>query len=203
MFSEVEVAHYSSIFKESACKFVYIPLGIGRIKGTHPIGREGFILSVGRSNRDYKFLIESIADTDYQLIILSDTISSDISCSNIEIHNDIFIPKMFDYLNACKLVVIPLDNPKISAGQLFFLQAMQLGKPIIITESDSVSSYIKDGHNGLVIKKDKKMLLDAINRLYTDEHLYNELAANGQEDFNKFHSTDSMAKHIIQEIRKA
>lgn len=202
VFSEIEVKNYSNIFKRSANKFTYIPLGIDKINNLHPVKQTDFILAAGRSNRDFNFLIESLADTDYKILILSDIVNPDKSTSNIEIRNDIFTPEMFSYLKACKCVLIPLYDPKISAGQLFFLQAMQLGKPIIITESDSITTYIKDGHNGLIIKKEKEALLNSLNRLFSDIELYECLSTNGKNDYEKFYTMDCMAKNIIQYIKK-
>lgn len=199
-FSEIEIGYYSSIFKESAGKFTYVPLGIDQIKILHPVEKNGFVLAAGRSNRDFDFLIDALQDTDYKLMILSDIVDKDRSTANIEIRNDIFLPEMFSYLNACKCIVIPLNDPKISAGQMFFLQAMQLGKLIIITESDSITTYIKNGYNGLIIKKDKDALLNALHCLFSDNALYERLSENGKNDYWSLYSMDSMAKNILQQI---
>jgi glycosyltransferase involved in cell wall biosynthesis len=169
---------------------VYIPLGIEPVTGLTEdknLLQQHYILSVGRSNRDYDFLINTLQNTPYKVKILSDTVQQ-MSINNIEIHNDVFDKEMFHYMNNCFCVVIPLMNPKISSGQLVLLNAMQLGKPVIVTESEGISDYIVHKHNGLIIKKDKESLTAALQLLYSDKELYGTIVENGKSEYEKKYS---------------
>ena len=96
------------------------------------------------------------------------------------------------YLYNCKAVVIPLKDLNISSGQLVFIQAMQFGKPIIITDSGSTRSYLENNINAIILPNEKELWRNAIERLLSDKNLYLEMAAHNQ----KRAQTDlSIAKH--------
>jgi glycosyltransferase involved in cell wall biosynthesis len=187
VFSSNEVDYYSILFPLAKSKFTYIPLGIEKIKD---IGEEKrreektFILSTGKSNRDYDFLFEALTDTQYHVKIIANTVKRS-SFANIEIYNNVFDLDMLQYMNNCFCIVITLKNVNISSGQLVILQAMQLGKPIIVTESKGVSDYIIHGYNGLIIKKEKQYLLNALQQLYSDRELYEQLSCNAKIEYEK------------------
>ncbi|GHT27347.1 hypothetical protein FACS189432_03690 [Bacteroidia bacterium] len=188
VFSKQEVAYYAERFALNKSKFVYFPLGIDKITGltdNQALLEEQYILSVGRSNRDYDFLLEALKGSPYAVKILSNTLHKP-SLEKIEIYNNAFNGDYFNYLYNCFCVVIPLINPKISSGQLTILQAMQLGKPVIVTESEGISDYIIHGYNGLIIKKEKQALLVTLQRLYTDPELCKYLSINGKSESEKY-----------------
>lgn len=197
---EHELAYYQQCFSSCKDKFIALPLGISKIKDIGTVSESNFILAAGRSNRDYQFLVNAIKGTPYRLIIISDTLLKEYESDNIKILNDVYLPKMFDYLNAAKCVVIPLSDPNISSGQLFFLQSMQLGKPIIITESNALSGYIENGVNGLIIPKTKEALLGALDSVLSDSTLYEHLQANGKRMYEEQFSEVGMAKNIINKV---
>ena len=145
--------------------------------------KKNYLFSTGRSNRDYNFLIGSLKDTKYRLIIACDTLNCE-NTSNIEIRRDIFGKTMLRYMRNARAVVIALDNENIAAGQLVLLHAMNMGVPVIITRSHGVTDdYVIDGYNGLIIEKTKESLMDALEKIFSDEELYRNLCANGQTKF--------------------
>ena len=65
---------------------------------------------------------------------------------------DTFGEEYFKMLANCYCVVIPLKDKKISSGQLVLLQAMQFKKPIIITDTVTVKTYVKNlCHEGKIL----------------------------------------------------
>ena len=83
------------------------------------------------------------------------------------------------------MVVIPLADLNISSGQLMLLQAMQLGKPIIVTNNSTIYDYVEHGRTGLILANDKKLWLDAIAKLYNDHDFYDMLSQNEICSFKK------------------
>jgi glycosyltransferase involved in cell wall biosynthesis len=202
VFSANEVNYYAGLFSVDPSLFVYIPLGIEPVTDLtedENLLKQQYILSVGRSNRDYDFLLDALKNTPYKVKILSDTLQQ-VSLSNIEIHNDVFGKEMFHYMNNCFCVVIPLMNPQISSGQLVLLNAMQLGKPVIVTESEGISDYIVDRYNGLIIKKEKEALLAALQLLYSDTELYRTIAENGKFEYEKKYSIKQLGVNVGEVI---
>jgi len=203
-FSKNEVKYYSEVFHLKD-KLEYVPLGIEDYRKlidkvdldntANNEEKQSYFLSVGRSNRDYNFLINSLQDEEHQIKILSDQLENK-NIGNISIRNNVFRKQYFEQLNNCFAVIIPLENSNISSGQLVILQAMQFKKPIIITESNTIREYVTNEKNALIIKKDKQELLKAMNRLIYDMDLYNKLAKNGYSNFDKKFSLKALAINI-------
>ena len=197
VYSQQEVNDYATFFA-IADKFAFVPLGIDRItdmQADRQLEQQKYILSVGRSNRDYPFLYEALKDTEYRVKILANAFSHPV-VKNIELYTHVFDREMCHYLNNCFCVVIPLNDTKISSGQLVALQAMQLGKPIIVTESAGITDYIVHGANGFIIKKEKEALLEAPHDLYTDENLYRTIAQNARFDYEQKFTAKHLGVHV-------
>lgn len=94
------------------------------------------------------------------------------------------------------LVVIPLKDLNISSGQLVALQAMQMGKPIIITKSKGITDYLDNGKTAIFINNTKNELLEKISILYNDENLYNYISENEQRIFQDLFSVSNLGKNI-------
>jgi glycosyltransferase involved in cell wall biosynthesis len=198
VYSTLEVNYYSNLFPSAKSKFIYIPLGIDKesdLEENNSLKQEKFILTTGRSNRDYDFLFETLINTQYHVKVISNSINRS-SFGNIEIYNNILGREMLYYMNNCFCVVITLKDTNISSGQLVALQAMQLGKPIIVTKSDGISDYITHEYNGLIVKKEKQNLIDAIQRLYSDEKLYRDLSLNSKNEYEKKYSILNFGTNI-------
>lgn len=195
-FSKNECEYYANMFKVEKNKFVFCTLGIENIevKNEEPL-KEKTIISCGRSNRDYEFLYKALSKTEYKLNIISDECTLE-NTKNITIYNNIMGQDFLEMLSKSYLVVIPLKDENISAGQLVILQSMQLGKPVICTNSNTVIDYIENGINGFIIKKDEKELLELIEKLYNNEKLYNEISLKQKEIFKEKYSTRALAKNV-------
>jgi len=71
------------------------------------------------------------------------------------------------------IVVLPMQADELHAGgQQTFLNAMFMGKPVVVTDPEGGRDYIRDGIAGrLVPYGDKEQLRSAICELMTDSHL--------------------------------
>lgn len=197
-YSSQECGYYKNIFNCSVEKFIYIPLGIEINSNENPCvqTQDKYIFTAGRSNRDYEFLMDALRGSPYKLIIACDELKGSNNDANIIIMNDCFNERMDAYLQNCFCVVVALDKPKISSGQLFILQAMQIGKPIILVCEDEENDYIVNGHTGVIIKKDRSQLLEAIRLLLTNEEIYDTLSKNEIEFYKNNYTLNSLALHI-------
>lgn len=197
---------YSKIFGVDVDKFVYISFGVNsieeKVKDIKYDENDKFILALGRSNRDWNFLIDALKNTKYKLKIICDELKEEEKYDNIEIINNVFGSESYKYLKKCYCTIIPILDPDISAGQTVLLNSMQLKKPIIITESRGLADdYIDNGKNGIVIKKDKNELLGALEELYNNEKYYKEIAENEYEVYKEKYSLNNLGR-IVGEIIK-
>ena len=114
---------------------------------------------------------------------------------NIKILTNCHDDDYFRELAKCRAVIVPLEDTHISSGQLVIIQAMMYGKPVIVTENDTVTDYIDSGKTGLVIKKTKKNLSDAISAL-SDEKYYEEISAAERSQYESKFSVYAMGTAI-------
>lgn len=195
-FSSAECDYYKGLF--GVDKFVYVPLGIEPMDvATDEICDDGYIFSTGRSNRDYSFLIDSLAYTDYKVRIACGLwqYAKELP-ENVTLLHNCYGKEMAREMARCHCVAIPLKDLNISSGQLVILQAMQLGKPLIVTCSQGVADYITDGENGLMMENTKKSLLACLERL-NNETEYRRMSDNARAMFAEKHSLTAMAKNIL------
>ena len=199
-FSKNECEYYARIFNMNPEKFVFLKLGIDKININMEYDEKNYIIAPGRSNRDYKFLIESLKDENYNVKIICDSIPKKKD-GKIQIYTDVMGDKYFSMLKNADCVIIPLKDDKISSGQLVILQSMQLKIPIIVTESLGIRDYIKDGYNGIIINKNKKDLLNAL-KLLEDKDFRQRIVDNAYRDYLEKYSLDSLGKKIGKIINR-
>ena len=195
-------------FTKAAEKFVHVPYGIGAPREKldyvdQPLS--GFILSAGRSARDYRTLIEAVEGTSFILVIICDSIEalpdswlSDQVKVERRCYEGDYIDKMFE----AELVCVPLDVEEASAGQMVFLHAMAYRKPIIVTDTPTVREYIhSDDCVVLVPPKDPVSLRRAIEELMASSQRRRELATNAGSNFERHHTVEQMARAMYGAIR--
>ncbi len=152
----------SDIFNADKGKFKFIPFGIKDFSEKFVFENESkkkAMLSLGRSNKDWNFLINALKNTAYELDIVCDELRDSGVSDNIHIHNGVWGGQSFRYIHDCLCVIIPVADGRISGGQTVLLQAMQFGKPIIVTSPSGLADdYVIDGYNGLVVEKTEESL---------------------------------------------
>lgn len=200
VFSRSEVDYYSFIFPSIKNKFIFFPLSIEpidtmRFGSVKDLQAQNYIFTAGSSNRDYDFLISALENTAYNVKIACKGLKYKHHSSNIEIL-DVFSDKMLEYLFNSRIVVIPLKDLDISSGQLMILQAMQLGKPIIVSNNKGVYDYIDDGETGFIINNEKDILIDKIEALYKDDKFYELISQNQKKRFIERFSLLNLGRKI-------
>lgn len=194
VYSQSEKEYYEKLL--GTTKFFSVKLGLEDLAaGVEKRNRGSYILSAGRSNRDYDFLIHALLGQEHQVRIVCDALPAGRN-ENIRIYDNVYYEKFFQMIADCYCVVITLKNSEISSGQLVILQAMQFAKPVIVTESKAVTDYISDGQEGFIVPKDEKILREKIELLYQDKKLYNQMSAKARERYEKNFSIKSLGKQI-------
>ena len=205
VYSNNELSYYSKKFPHVKSKFKFLHLGISDISDSvyvdEKLRKENYIFTAGASNRDYDFLMSVMTDTRYKLKIACDGLMQNCP-HNVEILHDVHDKKMYQYLFNCKIVVIPLKDLNISSGQLMLLQAMQLGKPIIVSNNKGIYDYISDKNTGFVIDNDKNKWISQIEELFSNEALYEDISKKQKDCFKNNFSVYSLGKNIGRELKK-
>lgn len=190
----------AEVFNEDSSRFVFLPFGVNDFTKAVDMSKPAtndYILSLGRSNRDWDFLINSLGKTDYPVRIVCDELHKVDLPKNIAVYNNVWGTDSFEFIRNCKCMVIPIMDGKIGSGETVLLQTMSFSKPIIITKPSCLADdYVTDGETGLVVSKTEADLLEAITRLYCDDVLYNKLAKNSRKLYEKKHSLFSYGTNV-------
>lgn len=197
----------AEVFQEDKKRFVYLPFGVEdftqKLSKEDLDKREDFILSIGRSNRDWDWLLNCLSGTPYKLKIICDQLHRTDLPMNIEILNNVWFEDSYKYLAKCKMAIIPIKDGKIGSGETVLLQTMSFGKPLIITSPSCLADdYVENGKTGLVVNKNKKELLTAIQRLYEDTDLYERLSKQERNLYLDKHSIYRYGCYVGEAIIK-
>lgn len=199
VYTENEVEYYAHHFGVPKSMFVFLPYSLEERPvppRNEQLIQQDFIFAPGRSNRDYAKLCRIIGENRYaRLHIACDTYVEEKSYENVTLHTYLFGEEMREYMYNSRCIAIPLKDPNIGSGQLVFLQAMQLGKPIVCTRCPAVKDYLIDGHNALLVSTDEEWI-QAFDRLYHDPELYAHLQRNARLDYEQKFSINNLAKSM-------
>lgn len=199
VFSSSEIDYYSEKLLLDPVKFSYIRLGVEDCCVERKNNcREKFYLSVGRSNRDYEFLINHWNSAWGKLKIITDLDIINTCCNAvIEVIHNCYNDEYYKYLSECYAVLVPLMDENISSGELVVIQAGMFSKPVIATFNKTLQNYIIDGINGYLVSK--SMFVECINVLEKSD--YKKICFDARKNYEENHSLKSMAMDISKYLK--
>lgn len=208
--SRVEAARYAALYNGRKTRFVFIPWG-SHIDGLDALMQASSsddtadVLCAGRSGRDYVTLYRALAGTPCRVKIVCDLAESMNGCEpadNIQVLDKCYGAAYFHELAGARCVVIPLGVADISAGQMVLLQAMQMGKAVVMTRTTTTVDYATDGYDALLVDAaDAHALRAAVERVLADARLRAALGANAKESFAEKFTVPGMVTSLVNEIR--
>lgn len=151
-----------------------------------------YAVALGASQRDYKLLVDAVGGSSIPLkIILPETsikahrahIGYEHLPENVEhIKTPVDRLAWSRYIAESRLVVIPIIPGVIQpAGISVYLEAMLLGKPIVITRGASTEGILHDDLAVTVPPGDAQALRDAVCRVWNDGTLRQRLSENSRQ----------------------
>jgi glycosyltransferase involved in cell wall biosynthesis len=111
------------------------------------------VFAGGDSMRDYGPLVEAARRLPVEVTIAAHPAAIPSGHVPANVHVGAVSPlAFFDLTRRARVVVVPLrDGICRSAGQQTYLNAMALGKLVIVTDSPGVRDYIDDGVDGVIV----------------------------------------------------
>jgi glycosyltransferase involved in cell wall biosynthesis len=154
--STEEETIYSRMFHIPHSRIVFLPLVLPSIESPSRFEeprktQEDYIFSYGKSDRDFDTLIRSVAASNIKTYILSQKYRPKVPVpENVRILREYVSGKeMIQWIASSRMVVFPLKDYRISAGQLSMLEVMALARPLIITENMATKEYAVHKHSAL------------------------------------------------------
>lgn len=213
--SRLEVDRYRALFSGLATVFAFVPFAMdmparerlfaeAALQSNTP---DRVVVSAGRSGRDYVTLFEAVAGMDVRLRVICDydgALPSAPHPANVTVLTDIYGELYLSELLAADVVVVPLAAYDILVGQMVLIQAMDLGRAVVVTDTPTIRDYVTNGHDALLVPPGNPAAMrDAVQQLLGDAGLRRLLGRNAQATFDRNHKTSGSLRQMLAVIAAA
>jgi glycosyltransferase involved in cell wall biosynthesis len=191
-------------FKQDRIKRVYMRRSLN-LRTNFVIGFHGRL----STEKNIKLLISAFEIVkrkipETKLLLMGDGTQMKLLRKNQDIIATGFVDNPEDYLQAVDVYTLPSMTETTG---LSLMEAMACGLPCIATNVGAIPSYLKDRFNGILLDKDKldaNLLALAIEKLYRDIRLRNEIKENAKKLIPKLYNWDKTTKeleHIFESFK--
>jgi glycosyltransferase involved in cell wall biosynthesis len=200
--SPVEVERYARWLGLPADRFEFVPLQRGAVQiERNEETVEPFILAMGSAHRDYDTLIRAVVELGIRTVIVTrqDEIDRLPKPANVEFKTGLTETECLELLSRARLSVTPIGNMETASGQITFINAMQLGVPVLATRCPGADGYIEDGETGILLEPfavgDMRMKIDA---MWSDAGMRKRIADTGKKFANNCLSDEGAAETLLE-----
>jgi hypothetical protein len=110
----------------------------------------GYVFAGGDSLRDYDTLLAAVDGLGGLPIRLVTNRRLERLPAGVEA-GSVPYEEYVELLAGARVVVVPMQATRRSAGLVTYLNAMALGKPVVVTDGPAVREYVEPGRTGLVV----------------------------------------------------
>ncbi|RZM33782.1 MAG: glycosyltransferase family 1 protein [Sphingomonas sp.] len=206
--SSTEAEDYLLQFPRTTARFAALPFGLsvdGReaLRATYDedAAASNIVVSAGRSARDYATLAKAVAGLPCRVRVICDWERPTLALEGmpeVTIVRNCFRSDYLAELARARIVVVPLSQKRISAGQMVMQQAFALGKPVVITDTPTTREYAADGCDALLADfGDADDMRAKISALLADPAHCAELGRRGAERYDLEFSTEAYVRNLV------
>ena len=214
--SELEVARYEALFAGTGCRFAFVRWG------THvatpdkildqarpivaPPGQEALplVVAAGKSGRDYRTLAQAAEGLPCRVEIICNEgagLGGVVDGERLRVQRECQGADYLVRLLRADVVVVPLAVADISAGQMVLIHAMALGRPLVITQTPTITDYVADGQSALLVPMgDAAAMRAAIGRLLEDRALAAALGAGAKARYEAALSGEAHLRDVARTV---
>jgi glycosyltransferase involved in cell wall biosynthesis len=170
-----------------------------------------YILCVGRTGRDYPTLFRAARQLkDRFIVVIGDdplpVISehqAGVKPENVTLLKEVEYEEYLGLMKEASLIVLPLCETAAPTGQTVLLEAMAMGKAIVVSKVASVIDYVDDGKDVILVRPgDSDDLAGAIRRLMMDDEELQALGINARHAAVKSMGFERMMDEVSLEIER-
>jgi glycosyltransferase involved in cell wall biosynthesis len=180
-----DLSGYERFYGIDSARSSFVPFKVDLREVYKPKLNPGeYVLCFGGSMRDYECFLAAMAQLDLPGAISEITarrlVGTAISANVRVLKDDGSQQSLIQIIEGARIVALPIQPRNINASGLgTYLNAMWMGKPLILTQGPGVSDLLQD--EALIIPAGATAALrDAIARLWNDEGLRQKLAEKGK-----------------------
>ena len=150
---------------------------------------QGYIFSCGLENRDYATLQAASASLPYSFLVQASGFFSaqpgehDTEGNNFTVNRTkVPFEELRSLYAGARFVVVPLNAVEYAAGVTGILEAMSMGKALVVTDSPGIRDYFVHEESALVVPpNDPTALAKAIAKLWEDDELRDRMGARNRQ----------------------
>jgi len=185
-----------------------------RFWSPQPVAEEALVVSAGREHRDYSTLAAACADLPTRVFVAAGSLFSPGARyappvawpDNARTGSADHLELRAWYARA-SVVAVPLVPNDFQAGVTTLLEAMAMGKAVVVTATEGQRDIVQDGVTGVTVPpRDVAALREAVARLLADPGERARLGANARDLATRRFSldvyTDELARHL-EEISRS
>jgi glycosyltransferase involved in cell wall biosynthesis len=203
--SRSEAEYYVKVFGWRPDKVGYQPLHTdSSFLRRHSAEEERMVLSAGRTFRDYPTLLQAFASTDVSLTIVASpaNLAGAMVPANVTVTYDVPIDELVGLMARSMVVVLPLEDRQISIGQSVLIEAMTMGKPVVVTRVNGTIDYIEHLKTGMLVPpRDPAAIRDAVELLMADADLRHRIGAAAHAQVMSTHLPRHYASGVANLLR--
>jgi len=169
-----------------------------------PVDGDGYVLSVGREQRDYDTLIEALRPLKLPAVIVPGSTWSHRSQpplsvpDHVQIREGLSYPELRRLYQGARVVAVPVHpGTGYAAGVNCVLEGMSCARPVVASQTPGLAGYVEDGVNGRTVAAgDPAALCATIEDLWEDRAGADRLARAGREAVVRERTVDHFVERI-------
>jgi glycosyltransferase involved in cell wall biosynthesis len=171
---------------------------------------DGYVLAVGRDlARDYATFVDAVQALPRRAILVASSrnLVGVATPPNVEVRLDVDYPELRDLYAGAACVVIPTHpeghpHGADCSGQTALLDAMAMGRPVVVSERRTLREYATNGVNALTVPPaDPTALRAAVEEMLADRDQAEALGAAARTAIEMRHTTTLFAARLAEILR--
>jgi glycosyltransferase involved in cell wall biosynthesis len=154
VWASVECRRYSQAYGVPVEKFIYVPHHHTLHHYSFQAGDDGYVFTGGNADRDYAPFLAAVRELQIDCILATNRPQI---LDGLQVPSNVRVvsvpPAEFRQLMArASIVVMPMKADLLHAGaQQTVLNAMLMGKPVILTDPEGGADYVQNGVTGVLV----------------------------------------------------
>ena len=191
VFSENQRAELGSLLDRPIDSISAVPFGVASVDEPHHDHvnqvETNDVVAVGRDKgRDWATLLRAVDGRPWRVRLITrpeQLADTDVPVpSNVTVTPTVSRDEYLDALRGARVVVVPTFDLAYPTGQTVLIEAMSLGKAVVVTDTPAMSGYVRNGIDSLTVPlAEPDALAAAIESLLVDEGLRKRLGEAGRQ----------------------
>jgi glycosyltransferase involved in cell wall biosynthesis len=167
----------------------------------------GYVLAVGRDlGRDYGTFADAMRRLGRPAVLVASArnLAGVVLPGNVSIRLDVSALELRQLYAEASCVVVPTRREEFRhgadcSGQTVLLDAMAMGRPVVVTERSTLAEYVDEGRTALTVPPgDAEALAGAVERTLDDDVLRAQLGTAGRRRVEERHTTRRFAARLAE-----